>query len=478
MLWACVLLPQLALDGVMRRRAEPERPLVLLSGPTQRRVLQTVNSAARELGLRPGQSLTAAHAMTRDFDTVEYDPAETERWQRLLAAWAYRFSSQVSLKYPRVLLMEVESSLGLFGPWPVFEARLRQELTAMGFSHRIVVAPNPVAARMLTNAHDGLAVTCNERLGPMLEQMPVNRIGLPEEAATALIRMGLHRLHQVLTLPRDTLARRFPKTVLEHLDTLLGRRPVALDCYVPPDHFETRIELNFDVESHQALLFPLKRMIADLALFLGGRDSGVQRFVIHLEHVPSVGSVAPDTLIPVGLLSAEREAGMLFELARGRLEQVQVPSPVRALRLLARDLPAFVPSHRELFDDRPQQSMPWEQLRERLRARLGDDAVSGLGFHADHRPECAWLPSTAPKSKPVLATLRVPRPGWLLREPEPLADSSVRVLAGPERIESGWWDGADVRRDYFLVETRSGQRGWAYRNVNDDSGLLLHGWFA
>ncbi len=476
MLWACVLLPQLALDGVMRRRANPEEPLALISGTAQRRVLQTVNAAARELGLRPGQSLTAAHAMTREFATVEYDPLETERWHRLLAAWAYRFSSQVSLKYPRVLLMEVESSLGLFGPWPVFETRLRQELTALGFSHRIVVAPNPMAARMLANVHDGLAVSCNDSLQQVLEHMPVNRIGLSEEVSTALGRMGLHRVQQVLALPRDTLARRFAAQVLLHLDTLSGRRPMALECYVPPDHFDTRIELNFDVESHQALLFPLKRMIADLALFLAGRDSGVQRFVIHLEHVPNLGSVAPDTMIPVGLLSAERDANRLFELARRRLEQVQVPSPVRALRLQARDLPAFVPSHRELFDDRPQQSMPWEQLRERLRARLGDEAVGGLSFQADHRPERAWQPTSV--SKAVASISPVPRPGWLLREPDKLAESSVRVLAGPERIESGWWDGADVRRDYYLVETRSGQRGWAYRSVGDGSDLLLHGWFA
>jgi protein ImuB len=77
-----------------------------------------------------------------------------------------------------------------------------------------------------------------------------------------------------------------------------------------------------------------------------------------------------------------------------------------------------------------------------------------------------------------VAVHNVSRPGWLLREPEHLSDSSVRVLAGPERIESGWWDGGDVRRDYFLVETRTGQRGWAYRKVGDDSGLLLQGWFA
>jgi len=471
MLWACVLLPQLALDGVTRRRADPNEPLALLTGTPQRRILQAVNSAARALGLRPGQSLAAAQAMTRDFAAVEYEPTDIERWHRLLAAWAYRFSSHVSLKYPRVLMMEIESSLGLFGPWPVFEARLREELTALGFRHRIVVAPNPAAARVLANAHDGLAVTTRESLHETLALMPIERIGLSREVATAFARMGLRTLHQVLTLPRNTLARRFPVQVLQHLDTLLGERALALDCYLPPDYFDTRIELNFDVESHQALLFPLKRLTSDLAMFLAGRDSGVQRFAIHLEHVEG-----KDTLVPVGLLSAERDASMLFELARGRLEQIQVPSPVRALRLLARDLPRFVPAHRELFDERPQQALPWEQLRERLRARLGDEAVNGLRAHADHRPECAWQSGSEAKSgSPLLLS---PRPGWLLREPVPLHESGVRILAGPERIESGWWDGGDVRRDYYLIETRSGQRAWAYQKVGEGGSLLLQGWFA
>ncbi|MDU8269502.1 DNA polymerase Y family protein, partial [Pseudomonas syringae pv. actinidiae] len=373
MLWACVLLPQLALDGVMRRRSDPDEPLALISGSAHRRVLQTVNPAARALGLRAGQSLTAAQALVPNFATVVHDPADTEDLQQLLAAWAYGFSSSVSLKYPRVLLMEIESSLKLFGPWPVFEARLREELTAQGFRHRIVVAPNPIAARMLANMHDGLSIECPHELRRTLEQMPLERIGLSRETATALTRMGLRNVRQVLALPRDTLARRFPASVLQHLDTLIGERPVALECYTPPDFFDVRIELNFDVESHQALLFPLKRLIADLALFLAGRDSGVQRFALHLEHVEG-----PETVIPVGLLSAERDPSMLFELARGRLEQVLVASPVRAVRLQARDLPDFVPAHRELFDERVQQTLPWEQLRERLRARLGDESVNGL----------------------------------------------------------------------------------------------------
>ncbi|WP_330114323.1 DNA polymerase Y family protein [Pseudomonas sp. JS3066] len=471
MRWACILLPQLALDGVLRGHPDPEAPLALVTGTPQRRMLRALNPAARALGLRPGQSLTAAHVLTRDFALVEYDPTEVERWQQLLAAWAYRFSSQVSLRYPRCLLLEVESSFALFGPWPRFEARLRRELEALGFRHRIVAAPNPAAARMLANAYDGLAVTSQNDLREALGRMPVDRAGLTRETATAFARMGLRNLEQVLALPRDTVARRFPVDVLQHVDTLLGDRPLALEYYRPPDEFDLRIELNFEVESHQALLFPLRRLTADLAAFLAGRDSGVQRFTLYLEHRDLA-----DTPVPVGLLSAEREAAMLFELARGRLEQLQVPAPVRAFRLQAQDLPAFVPERRELFDERPQQSLPWEQLRERLRARLGDEAVHSLAARADHRPECAWQLGAEALQAPLLPG--PPRPGWLLREPVALRESSVRILAGPERIESGWWDGGDIRRDYYLVETRNGQRGWAFRLVNGEGPLLLQGWFA
>lgn len=474
MRWLCIVLPQLALDAVLRASDNPDAPLALVTGTPQRRVLQAVNDAARERGLQAGQSLTTALSLSRDFLQVEYDHGAIAHWHQFLAAWAYSFSSQVSLRYPRALLMEVESSLALFGPWPRFEARLRSELTALGFRHRLVAAPNPLAARMLANAYDGLAVADSQALHGLLGRMPLSHLGLAPSTVTALNRMGLRSLQQVLALPRHTLAKRFDGELLLHLDSLLGQRAVALDCYVPPEWFETRIELNFEVESSQALLFPLRRLTADLAAYLAGRDSGVLNFVLHLEHGDGSRS-----LVEVGLLSAEREANLLFELARGRLERLQVLSPVRAIALQAKDLPAFVPEHRELFDQRPQQSVPWLQLRERLRARLGDGAVQGIQAQADHRPECAWRAEAS--SKPVLPANAAPRPGWLLSEPQALRERAPKILAGPERIESGWWDGADVRRDYYLLLTRDGQRVWAYRTISrqgEPGPLMLHGWFS
>ena len=40
-----------------------------------------------------------------------------------------------------------------------------------------------------------------------------------------------------------------------------------------------------------------------------------------------------------------------------------------------------------------------------------------------------------------------------------------------ERIESGWWDGRDVRRDYHIVVGADGEKLWFYRDC------LTHEWY-
>ena len=263
--------------------------------------------------------------------------------------------------------------------------------------------------------------------------------------------------------------RRPSAEVLQQLDALRGLPTAPLRYYQPPDRFDARIEFEYEIESSQALLFPLRRLLLDLAAFLCSRDGGVQRFDLHFEH-----DLLPASVLTIGLLAPERDPALLFEIARNRMEAFALPAGSRALRLQAEQLPPFVPAARDLFDTRPAQAMPWNQLRERLRARLGDDAVQPLAVQADHRPERAS--GTQPPAKPP--SYWPLRPGWLLDTPQPLRDPRLRIVAGPERIESGWWDQADARRDYYVVETAHGQRGWAFRERNDPHApWMLHGWF-
>src|SRR5690606_30304288 len=135
------------------------------------------------------------------------------------------------------------------------------------------------------------------------------------------------------------------------------------------------------------------------------------------------------------------------------------------------------------FDPRPEQSMPWPRLRERLRAKLGDEAVYRVDVAPDPRPDrgqkrvrddaagasagpvhprgCVLVPVPA-RRVPEDSGAIPARPAWLLERPVPLRDPRLRILRGPERLESGWWDGGDARRDYYVLETSQGQRAWAF----------------
>jgi protein ImuB len=164
-------------------------------------------------------------------------------------------------------------------------------------------------------------------------------------------------------------------------------------------------------------------------------------------------------------------------LLRERLERLRLPAPVLHVQLDAPRMLAFEAGQEALFDDDPgAREAPVTPLLERLQARLGREAVRGLRGVEDHRPEYSWAsgePARAARCTPLPH-----RPVWLLPKPRRCRIDEYRLLAGPERIESGWWDGRDQRRDYFVVQDARGGLWWAYRAYKPAEGWYLHGVFA
>jgi protein ImuB len=149
-------------------------------------------------------------------------------------------------------------------------------------------------------------------------------------------------------------------------------------------------------------------------------------------------------------------------------------------------------------------------LVELLRARLGPDAVHGVQVFAEHRPEAAWriAEPAAPEATMRVGTAKgaathdlaakaasialdgpVPwrafrRPLWLLTEPQSLRERNhqpcyrgpLRLSEEPERIETGWWDGKDISRDYYCATDVRGVKLWIYRDCATNA-WFLHGFF-
>lgn len=495
MLWACIHFPALPLCAVFAELATSAHPCALYEGPRQRPLIVYANAAAQARGIHPGLVLAAARALCNQADFRRRERDAEQHSLQLLATWAYRFSGQVSRAEPDTVWLEVGASLTLFKGWPALLRQLQQELQALGFgAYRLGVAPVAAAARVLALSHDQIALRQRSAMLQALEQAPLALSGLPAAAIAQLHGMGFRQLRDIFVLPRVELSRRIGPQQVHWLDVLRGDAVETLPLYQPPDRFSRRIELDGLVENWQPLLFPLRRLVRELALYLHVRDSGVQRFELHLEHEDRAL-----TRLPVGLASVQREADALYEFCRGRLERAEIPAEVSAFALVAEDLPPFRPGHRDLFEPVRSEGLDWPALTERLRSRLGDDALRGLACVADHRPERAWRftepnfadnatskktrvsanPSTRPPAAAITDNAPSPtRPLWLLAQPIPLRQPLAQILAGPERIESGWWDGGDARRDYYIVRCANGQRAWAFVPVDEHSGWMLHGWFA
>lgn len=486
-LWACIALPGFPLEVAWGEEAAAPDPdggplpaRAVLDGPAQRSHLLAVNAAARDAGIQPGHSPAQALALRPDLLLRRHDPAACEGRLQTVGALAWGFSSQVRLAPPAAVLLEVGASLRLFGGWPALQRGLRERLDALGHAHRIAAAPVAAAAHAFAGLADGFAVFDPDRLGRALARLPLQAAGFPPRALEALQRLGLRRLGELAGLPRPALLRRYGEAVVGQLDRLAGRLPDPWPRWQPPEHFARRIEFDYGIASSTALLFPLRRLLDELATHLALRDGGVPGFELVFEHEGE----AP-TRRWIGLRQPMREAAALFDAARGRLEQQRLPQPAHALRLEAREMPPFQPALRDLFDPRSQGGLDHAALVERLRARLGDEAVQGLAFHPEHRPERAWCGDGRGGEAPPPAQLP-PRPTWLLPRPLPLRQAVTAILDGPERIESGWWDGEDVRREYVVAELAGGQRAWLFRTVGrgepvpvgHERDWMLHGWFA
>jgi len=128
-----------------------------------------------------------------------------------------------------------------------------------------------------------------------------------------------------------------------------------------------------------------------------------------------------------------------------------------------------------MFGDALAEHERWARLAERLQARLGPDAVYGLATHPDHRPEYGWRRVEPGEWDPREFRHPGPRPLWLLQAPRPMREDDLQLLAGPERIECGWWDGDEARRDYFIARFSDSSLGWVYREAG---AWFLHGLFA
>ncbi len=489
MLWLALELPSLPLQIVERAGASAE-PLVVSEGSAQRPLVTCANAAARALGVREGLAVAAARALAGELRVVARDSAMELDTLRRIAAWAGQFTPMACIE-DQGIVMEVASTLRLFNGHARLSAAVQRGIRELGFHAALGVAPTPLAARLFARAEaQGRAVRgclTLEELPERVAGLPLFLLDWPQKTLAHLTDLGVLRLRDVLELPAEGIARRFGPEISLGLDRLMGRAADPREPYVPPPRLRSRLELPAEAEGVEALLFPLKRLLAEFEGALRGRGAGVQRQMLLLEH-----SRRSRTRVPLEFASPEREADFILAVAREKLGRLTLAAPTLALDLRAEALLPYVPREGAWLPGAREQAVDRERLVERLAARLGKERVFGIAVADDHRPEKDWASAfagataTACRPREGGEPISISRPTWLLRRPQrliarhgkPTLQGALELCAGPERIESGWWDGEEVRRDYYVATSERGEAYWVFREHRDLEAWYLHGLFA
>ena len=467
--WLALHFPHLALDQRGRGLEGADMPRAISDKLNGRQCIVDLNPAAENAGIRIGMPVGAASSLAESLQLSVRDRRAEHAGLKRIASWCYQYSSQVCIDEQRNgLLLEVAASERLFGPVETLAGRIHAGLEQLGYRSVGGIAPTPEAAHLA--ARHGLLIRTPGEIRTSIGALGIDSLYLQDAEIQALQKMGLRTVAEVLRLPRKALARRMGLTVSDHLDRLLGHRPDPCKTFRPPESFAAGIDLP-DTEQTQGLVFPLNRLVQELCGVLRAHDRGVQVLQVRLQL--DKGTEA----LRLTLHQATRSEAHLMLLLRERLERLQLPRPVRHVRLQA---PLFLPCESvqaSLLEDAAGGAAdPGHHVIERLRARLGEESVKGITGLQDHRPEYSW--SLRELDEPASYSAQPGRPAWLLPRPLPCRIGDYRILTGPERIESGWWDGRDCRRDYFIVRDSHGGTLWAFHEYKPNPGWYLHGLFS
>lgn len=515
-------MPLLPIEQQVRRSGLPaHEPIALVERFDSCDRVWCCNAVASHKGVRAGMPLTEARAVLPALTAIPHNPAADRQTLESLAAWANCLSPAVQPAPPDSLLLDVTGCERLFrGESNLLRLGI-DGLSAQGFTTRGAIADTIGAAWAMAHGGDSPAVVPPGRTAAAIAPLPPWTLRISRRHALTLEAVGVRKIEALLQIPRASIAARLGDEVLRRMDQALGLVPELLEPFRPPAAPVSRIRFAGATDRIEAIHEGLDRLLAFFCEQLVRRALGVRRVLWTLYH-----EAAAPTTLEIGLSRATRSARHLRSLLAARLEASPLPAPVFAMMLWTRAAERWGDVQANLFDAAAEEENgPREDgddlatLLDRLANRLGAEAVVRPELVEDHQPEYAYRYVSVIEEKqtnrrergkskerrgedekgdrpslPLVSGRGEPRPLRLF--PRPIEVPAMALVpdgpptwfrwggreleivdaVGPERIETGWWRGCDVQRDYFAATSSTGRRFWLFRDRRSGR-WFVHGSF-
>ena len=352
-----------------------------------------------------------------------------------------------------------------------------------------------------------------------LGELPPAALRLPLKTLQRLQQAGIQQIATLYQLPRAGLLSRLGETLIKRLDQALGQREEFIDIYRPPTAFVVNQWLEHPTNSQQRIQWLLADLLKSLTQSLLHHQQGILQLECHLQCVSK-----KQLQTTIDLFQASTDPEHLSSLLKMQWSHKFLSSPIQEIKLIAVRTAPLESYQQSLLNHLETKSSlsasdlpaPLQQtssrrlahLIDRLSRRLGADRVVQAHLQADSQPERAyyntsWITHRTQQKKPSAASrstdhspiTTVTRPLQLLTPAPRLTVTAVASNGpptrfqyrqhsyhveqtwGPERIETGWWRGPVVRRDYYRVQTTTGHRFWLFRELQQNN-WYLHGHFS
>jgi protein ImuB len=504
-------------------------PFATVADAAGRRLLAAVNPAAAAAGLATGMPLADALSFLPGLVTALAEPVKDAAALRNLAEWCGRYSPWTAPDGSDGMRVEITGSAHLWGGERALAVDLKTWLDRQRVAGRIAIADTIGAAWAIAHfaeTNESIVIVSPGEARAALAPLPVEALRLDADVVQGLRRVGLKRVADLATMPRDALARRFGETVMQRLDQAFDNIPEPLSPLGETPSRRVRLSFAEPITEPADLMLATERLTADLVHRLAQEGMGARRLDLAFHRID--GQVER---IRLGTARPSREPRHLAALFREQLDTVDPGLGVEDMILAAFAVEPLPPEQIRLAGGPSGETTEGiAQLLDRLGNRLGPTALSRLEPRESHIPERASVrvpvgevpafvtpakagaqgqPSPGPGSlDPRLRGddgVRPCRPIRLFEPPEPveafwlLPDDPpfrftwrrrrhrVTRADGPERIADEWWlpegsGAADAIRDYYRVEDEEGRRFWLYRaglHGNDhEPRWFVHGIFS
>lgn len=486
----------------------------------------------RRTSLSPRSSQPAAAAVETAF--FEWSP-EADRAALAEAAELTRSYAPIvgrdNFSMPDSLLLDVTACGPLFGGESQLAERLLRDLQKHGYTARAAIADCVSVAWALTHPDGHLLQEYpvwgrrpQRRMGPDLpaapvvilppgqsaaavRQLPIAAARIPPADVDILQQLGILLCGQLLNLPVEDLPSRLSALCIERIRQLSEVSKELIDALPERHPIAARWSSEFPLTSLAEIQQVLRQLTEEVSPRLIRRHIGATRMTCRFR-----AEDGAETVLTAESVTPLQDPEALYDIVRLSLERTPFRDPLLAAEVTVTTCPLPATRQKDLFQTdgcvRPVEELAY--TLNRLTNRLGPAAVRTIDEQASAVPEQAvfFRPFRADQGpKSVTGRLddlvlpdesvrpdhvRVRRPLRLLSTPLRLNLSSlrqpqgefvfhhelhrVRGVAGPERIQTEWWQGHAVNRDYYRVRTDRQATFWVFEDRLSGQ-WYLHGVF-